>query len=348
MNLPRTQVYRFGSDPEFLFARVLEWTPIVVAASKIITANKERGLASFIGVDGHPATAELRPPPAHNIKRHLYDIAVALDATDTYLKKRKDTRDVIIIGQPIIAQEPLGGHIHITMFVNDPIHKALQDANYMLGSAGFTPLDPNRLQTPLTPDLRAKLDAHAVSSSAGETISPGRFNEVMAYLILPLECWAQPWSSRVARNSRYGPTAGDPVRWMVTPRPDMPKFNAWAYVHYEYRVPSTWLAHPWLAFAYFALAKIAAVNFSLLAPIARKHFKERIPPRTLGGVPVPLNDAYYEQLTDRLTNLRDNTAALFTRDTAELPKALDFIRDHRERWFSTPTSVDMIAWRSLL
>src|SRR5437773_4192687 len=100
MGEPRSiHLYKLGSDPEFVFARIVEWQPHIIPANILITNNKTQGLASFIGCDGHPATAELRPPPAHNVRRHMYDIASALVAIEDFLKKRPSFKDLKMVAQ---------------------------------------------------------------------------------------------------------------------------------------------------------------------------------------------------------------------------------------------------------
>src|SRR3990167_5365467 len=117
----RTHFAGIGSDPEFLFATFNEFRAQVIPANTIITVGKPAALNSFIGTDNHAATAEMRPGPAHNIGRHLYDIAYGLHETDKWLASNKRFHNVKIVAQPFVCNEPLGGHIHCSFFVDNPL-----------------------------------------------------------------------------------------------------------------------------------------------------------------------------------------------------------------------------------
>ena len=114
----------------------------------------------------------------------------------------------------------------------------------------------------------------AAACNQGKMFSLYQANVALGYLMGPLENWTQPWPGRLARNNRYGPAMGDPIRWLTTDRPKMDKYDKWGFIHFEYRVPSTWLQHPWLAYAYLAMTKFTWLNWDLVVPLAWKNARE--------------------------------------------------------------------------
>jgi len=342
-------LYKIGSDPEFVFARVKEWSPYIIPASTVISPNKAQALNSFIGTDNHAATAELRPPPAHNIRRHMLDIAYGLAETENFLSRTKNMRDVVLLAHPwvqgVTSGEPLGGHIHTTFWVYDPdLARVASKANRyyhdtLLGWKQYNMTKP-------VPDNVDDETVNAMERYGAEAANYRRFSAMkyiltMNYLLYPLEMWCQLWPLRITRNMKYGPNNGDPVRLMASDHPVNPKGGV--YFHIEYRIPSTWLTHPWLAYAYFALAKITLVNWDIISASAVKNRPGSEKQQPQG---VPANDSYRQQLIDRLASLRPRI--LITRDCQDIDKALQVIERNRENWFRPCTSIQTVAWRTLL
>ena len=267
---------RIGSDPEFMTGVYNEFEFQVVPAHKVISTNKQLTLNSFIGTDGHNSIGELRPRPCHNIRQHLYDIATALTIVDEHLKSRKDLKHVKIYASPELGGDTLAGHIHVSFFVDDPLTKEvirigrIQGLNGQLVN-GYTcglnagPPGPALLEwVPI-------LARYAEEAAAERLVTPLVMARSMAFLLEPLEWWLQPWHSRKRRNRNYG-TGLDAVRWQqdgLNPF-TRPKLVEHAWMHFEYRTPSTWLVHPWMAYTYLALAKITMVNWQLIQTLRKE------------------------------------------------------------------------------
>src|SRR5207253_1065765 len=108
----------------------------------------------------------------------------------------------------------------------------------------------------------------------GEAISMKVWSQALDTLLLPFEAWIQPWWLRVERNNKYG-NGADNVRMGMATRPNMPLYKDWAFVHYEYRLPSTWLVHPTLAYVYMALVKLCAMNWPLIQALTKDRAAEK-------------------------------------------------------------------------
>jgi len=153
---------------------------------------------------------------------------------------------------------------------------------------------------------------------------------------VPFELWVQPWHARARRHHGYG-TDMDFVRWSPTPVPHTTFPSTWAFLHYEYRTPSTWLVHPWLAYSYLSLAKLTALNFDYIRPNnltqgVYDYFGD-----------TPRNNEYKGILMDRLQPLLNMRRS---KDLASLRQALVFCERHRESWFgANQGKVDIAAWK---
>lgn len=352
------KLYRIGSDPEFAFSRTSDWTPTLVPAAEVISVTKKMSLESFIGMDSHTlggngqlqTTAELRPPPTRNIGLHLYYIAYGIDRVADYLSSRSRFKGVVPFALPILGKEALGGHIHISGFVPEPtLYTALND--YNLTFMNGKPVNFNKNNPTVPPTLSANAAQFyarfTTLALAGELTTPQLFERAMNYLILPFEYWMQPWAERTARFQLYDGTEGGNyfIRWLHTVPRHWPGGHAgeWAYLHMEYRTPSTWLIHPWLAYTYFALAKLSILNF--------KKIWERMliaSPMRLEGDDVAWNLMAREEFLRRLDEL-NSSGLVFSNDIKDLQRAINICGQSREAWFSNKAAgIDVQAWRSLL
>lgn len=338
------QFHSIGSDPEFLFVTKQEFRPTIIPANTVITGNKVVALNSFIGTDNHAATAEMRPGPSHNVARHMYDIAYGLHETDKWLASHKRFNQVKIVAQPYVGDEPLGGHIHCSFFVDEPAIMEMAGWNRVFAGDRIVTLNPNLPVPVLNPAQIAQLNEYAKKKHRGELFGTADFAEFMDYLILPYECAVQPWWDRMRRNGRYGGIAGigDRVRQNFS-IPKSNKVNKFAYLHYEYRVPSTWLCHPWLAYAYLGLAKLAMINAKLISEAVVND--DKIPTKNPNGIPA--NQAYTKLFKDRFKFVVEN--GKWTNDTKALRDIIPKTFDNRAAWFETPGNpVDIDSWRRLL
>ena len=334
------RLYRIGSDPEFVFGQTKEFVTMVVPASDVVGG---RELTAFIGTDGHPSTAELRPPPAHNIRRHLMDIGAALDMVDLVLKRQVKYPGLNMYAHPVIGSDPLGGHIHVSVFLNNLGAWCAQQANLMHNGSDFTFLDGR--DAPNTADwsdrMREVITSYSQLAARREIFTSYTFGQVMSYLLRPFENWIQPWFSRAQRNGSYGGSDLD-VRHTSSSKPKAPLFSEWAYYHFEYRIPSTWLTHPLLAYAYLSLTKLLMLNFTKVLPLA---LQAKLPP------PNPNRGSYNDEWQAIfVTRLRALLALnpIITNDIKQLETAIQTCSEQREMWFTPGTPIQVDAWRKLL
>lgn len=334
--------YRIGSDPEFLFVNRQEFRPTIHAANQVIAASRTIALNTFIGTDNHQAIAEMRPGPAHNVGRHLYDIAYGLHETDKWLAGHKRYNMLKITAQPIVLDEPLGGHIHCSVFVDEPLSKFAMSINRVYKTDRVVAYDHTQSIPNLTPNDTEKLTQYVKLAYDHQLLTGEVFGQVMDHLCWPFECAVQPWWDRIRRNSRYGALAGtgEKVRQNISYPQNASKYKDLAYLHYEYRSPSTWLVHPWLAYAYLALGKLSILNLSL---ILEQLGKPKLPKLTTS----PMNNELREIFNRRLQVIK--TKGRWSRDIRDLEQVIDACFANRAAWFEFPGQpIDIDAWRRLL
>lgn len=337
-------LHKLGSDPEGLFIATEDCSEVVVPAPHVVGRNKTLTLKSFIGTDGHAATAEFRPTPAHNIYRHLYDLAAAIDATAAALASRQEWQETTLVARPWALNEPLGGHIHLSFFVRDAVARDLERANC------YSQQGEVRVRNE---GIRASALADAVecwrkASGSGRIFEVADFARGLDSLLLPLEMWLQPWHDRRLRNARYGAASNLDSRARMqggTPRPDVgSRYAELAWFHMEYRTPSTWLVHPQLAYVYFALAKLTGLNWAL---VQDPEFTFLLDVGLTGST--PSNKAWGQILQERLARLVENPDWRSTPDCRQLSAALAFCGGQRSKWWGKQRGiVDTEAWRELL
>ena len=257
--IDKLALYRIGSDAEWVFAIPDDdgWDQDLQPACKVFQIDRADGLTSFIGVDGHATTAELRPPPTHNVGLHLYHIAYGLQRAREFAHKRQP--HVQLYASPNALGEPLGGHLHVSFVFRDPqFHKVFNEGSLIAFGNRPWALNPNRPTGSLV--AREYLDI-ILSDPAHQEFTLDAFRGLLEFLLWPWECGIQPWSSRKLRHHVYG--EGEIFRPGGSERPPtLPE--TWSYAHVEYRTPSTWLKHPMLAYSYLGLMKLALLNWRIL------------------------------------------------------------------------------------
>lgn len=339
----KARLYRLGADPEFVFG----WTPDrVMPAFKVIgrTENKEPLLTSYIGTDNHPATAELRISPSHSILRMMQEMAHALVTIEQYCASVPSLRGLKMYAHPWVKSpeghdnqegEHLGGHIHSSVLIYDNDLSALYKAG-----AAFTEAIPTNLwfttgTSGLSTEVLACVSRIKLRLKKGELIyTPQTYITTLGWLMGVLEKFVPDWGLRAKRNIHYGTTFDGSMRIQSSKPPRMAPESNMAYLHYEYRVPSTWLTHPWIAYAYLALMKTCMSNFERVAQAAIKYPNEE--------VTSPLNA--YHLLLDRMTL----PGLHLTSDCDMLPRALQQIHSHRHIWCKPAEPVNIPAWERLL
>jgi len=344
----RTHFAGIGSDPEFLFATFNEFRAQVIPANTIITVGKPAALNSFIGTDNHAATAEMRPGPAHNIGRHLYDIAYGLHETDKWLASNKRFHNVKIVAQPFVCNEPLGGHVHCSFFVDNPMQALLLKYNRTIQNGRIIIQNQDDDDPRLSQEIIDKLAIYwnnywNNTGNEQHMVSPELFGTWMDYLLSPYECAIQPWWDRTRRNVTYGGVTGrgEKVRQNIS-TPKGSKANKLLYLHYEYRVPSTWLCHPWLAYAYLGLAKLVMLNTEYITTVMAK---ENLGP--LYTATTPKIPEFTEHFMTRFNALVKT--GKWTQDIRGLIEIIPKTFELRDSWWEIPGKpVDIDAWRRLL
>lgn len=346
---PRIRLHRLGSDPEFLFVSEADLGYSIVPASSILGENKEKTSLSFIGLDSRPILGELRPEPFRNIKRHLYELAFGLDSIETFLNKEHPS--VKVLAYPSLHAESLGGHIHASFFMENPLLAKW-------AKQGFTIRADGCLVGAISPP-GAMLDAYANELEDGNFFIPYTWVKYMNWLLLPFENGVQPWVARVQRNAHYGHEgSGDTVR-LGTSKP--PKYmtnppswlNDSIYVHWEYRLPSTWLHHPCIAYVYLALAKLTMLNLRHVmhavqeyrAPLPKMENTKNY--HNYRQIPPSRNAEYFATLRSRLDALYRDDPNL-TKDLQPLHRAIDKCEEKRREWYYNTVPIDIQAWRKIL
>lgn len=343
-------LYRIGSDPEWVFTKDVEWSPFIVPAAEVISNNKALATKTFVGTDNHNATAEVRPQPSHNIKRQLLDIATGLVAVRKYMDESSKFQNLRIMAWPYVLNEPLGGHIHVSFLIDEPLVAWAHERNITYGS-NLIPLTsvgqqhppPGGMAYPKSEQEREMLEQFAIMASKWEIPTPWIFGKTLNYLCQPFERWVQPWPARVQRNSKYGNNLNDLVRIGVSSKPKIDKFQSYSYCHYEYRMPSTWLQHPYLAYAYYALAKFTMLNFDMLSQITKKNGADV----TDQGMGEPKNSKY-KALFEKRWGYVNSLPRKITNDIKDLPMVLEEIEKNRLTWFDPSGGVNVNYWRDLL
>ena len=358
------RLYRLGADPEFLFVKLADGVPYLTNANTVICGNEGKAITSFIGTDNHAATAELRPSPANNIHRIIMDVAHGMSYTGDWLAKKRRFQDLRIIAQPYVCDEPLGGHIHTSMFVRDPDLVAIRAANQIYRGYHCITYDKSYQTHSLSDALVSKLHDRGLTDTM---FTPDQYVRVMEWLLGPFERWFQNWGMRYQRNAKYGPSAGDPYRVNITvPPPGIAaRFADSCYFHFEYRVPSSWLTHPLIACAYLGLAKLTMLNYDhilklVTSPVKKKE-KATTTAQLLGlsatawgdmpiaaSPPVPDNETERKLFHERLKKLFMDHSPRVTSDIDDLARVLAKIETMRDKWVSPTSTADLPAWKALV
>lgn len=366
-----------GSDPEMVLAVYNEGSYMIVPANDVMGSNKEKTTASFIGTDNHPATAEVRPPPSHHIKQHLAYLAAGLDMVEKYLIADKRFRETILLSSPWECEKPLGGHIHVSFTdPEDNFIDTLRDINLWWNGSNIKKMVENLPAGTVSTEY---VDALRNAIHSGSVLGATTVGRTLDWLLAPADMWLQPWHKRRKRYVSYGPGA-DTMRPGISHRPK----GTLGYHHWEYRLPSTWLVHPWLAYSYLALAKLVMVNWTLVVDHIKYNYyasklcpdvaesaemppllAEADPQPTLAatlsypgtGQPVsftppppppqpttPTNNNKYERVLLQRIADLKKAGAVFTNDVRDLLPALEYCSKHRDAWVKNP-EIRIDEWR---
>ncbi len=331
-----------------LFTKDADFALVKVPSLDILQCDKAMGLTTFIGCDAHPATAEIRPTATRSIPAHLMEVAHGIAAIDKYLAKPQFNK-IKLMALPFVDDEALGGHIHISFFVDEPNTRIAMDrANqvYHVGNLRTYNKAFPSVPSDLTDDECRAVADYTEAAKMGEAFTPEVVCKVLNHLVLPFENWVQPWQEREKRvfwcdhGNHYNNDANYLIRWVNGTRPAA-LFPRFAYLHVEYRQPSTWLQHPALAYVYFALVKLVMANF------------DKVRDATAATKPLaiessPANQVFKEVFHERLTRLTEQ-GLRWPGDTKALMKMVALCGDSREEWYSNRNKgVCYSAWKELL
>lgn len=360
MRIPAVKLNRLGCDPELLFGEESDLSYIIHPAQTILATTKEKGTASFIGIDSRPILGEIRPGPFRNIKAGLYEFAFALNTIDTYLKDKFPK--VRVLAYPFLHGESVGGHLHASFFIDDPFYVTLEKCGQTLSPDGTFIPQSGATTVPIS---TATLNQLVALQREHDVFLPHDWGHVVSYLIQPFEQWIQPWLPREQRNIHYGHAGTmDVVRTGTSPKPtrkmdeSVPSwFRNSAYVHWEYRLPSTWLHHPTLAYVYLALLKLIMLNLSIVSKMYKSDPDTSSPKMIIFNGDTPFhqytqltkadNDTHSKTFLHRLGNLYRQKLVV-TPDLRSLHAAIDHCGNYRERWFRNVNPIDLTEWRRLL
>lgn len=350
------RLYQLGADPEFLFIMSSPTgEKALFPACDLISKNKDAALASFIGTDNHSATAEFRPAPSHDINRIMLQLAHGISHVEDSLKLMR-VPNVVMAVPPHIFQESLGGHIHVSFFVDDPFTRDVEAAGLYIGFAGGPVAHGgNATGGSLGNLMTGATEMYLARVKSKLTIGVQEFNETMDYLFAPLDFWVHDSEIRKQRMMKHGhngpygvPGALDNMRPGVSARPSRvdPAHKDHAYCHWEYRLPTVWLVHPWMAYLYLALAKRLMTNFMTVYDYRRDghvvKFRGEVA-KIIGSVTLNLEA---EQLfKKRLEWFLAHSAS--TSDSADLEKAVDIVSRRWREW-ANRGSIYSHAWKELL
>lgn len=324
--------WRIGSDPEALFGMGSGPSGRIerIPATRFVGSDRAQTLRSFIGCDGHAQTAELRPPPCHNVLWHLMKIANGL----AHIHKALPS-DVFVLAQPSLSRETMGGHIWISLFYNNPlaakmVHQLGQVYNESAGGMmqSMQLRDDSRAGVVSTMERRDYVD----QCIAGQNLTVDTCWMKLHYLIEPLEMltFAGTRAERTngvndlyVRLPNAGPDSGIPYR------PES------AYFRFEYRFPSTWLHSPQLAFCYLGLAKLAILNWDSLPELDGLR-------QAMAHGRISKRSTWAKMLYTRIQDLRKHKLFRITPDLARLLSTLKDVVNAPAP--TLPIRVDHEAW----
>ncbi len=279
---------------------------------------------TFVGTDGHAATAEIRPAPFFNIRSHIMDLSKALTNTYKWLQSSKRTKNIWIQAVPYSGGETYGGHIHCSFMYVSPVHSKLRT----LGVRWTTGAGEYAFDRELNPEQILEVQ-YLTDMGTIDLFGPQVFMNVMNYLIRPWEHYVQPWDLRVARNKHYG--NNDDIRAQNSKPQSAQHYSL--YKHYEYRVPSTWLIHPDLAYSYIGLAKLSMLNFEKIIAISAKESRADAEDEM----------SAFEIFMRRWTKLQE-AGPVMTRDLLYLETAITNVRREKNIWFQPMKPIVIEEW----
>lgn len=345
------ELHRVGSDPEFSFAVPDQAGNVhLLSADVLVGGDRDLRLKSFIGTDGHPSTAELRPAPCNNVYWHLLKIADGLNEVDRSMQYYSVKRDhpIVAVSQPSLGKGPsgqletMGGHIWISMWFNSKISaNAIHDGGYIWNGDSHDSY-PSRQGRENGKRLTPKqYQDYMDLATSGQELSMDLCWRKLHYLLHPLEMML---FGKVRGDRQPG---GSGVKDPYIRLPDHATSDdlacyreGKAYIRFEYRFPSTWLQHPTLAFVYLGLAKLAILNWDLLPGLSDLQ-KENLLVHTVAGHSVNL---WRDILKRRVAYLMDQKEVRSTRDLRGL---FDALEELYKVTLTFPALINFEAWASL-
>ena len=150
-------------------------------------------------------------------------------------------------------------------------------------------------------------------------------------------------------NGPYGvPGSIDNMRAGDSARPTRvdPAHKDHAYYHWEYRLPTVWLVHPWMAYLYLALAKRVMTNFMTVYEYRMDGHAQRLRSevvRLLGSLATNVDsEALFKKRLEWFLAHSSGTS-----DSTDLEKAIDIVGARWREW-ANRGSIYSHAWKELL
>ena len=333
-----------GSDPEFSFGLTDDKQRVFIhPADKVVGGEREVRMRSFIGTDGHANTAELRPPPCHNVYWHMIKIADALKVVRAGMaeESRKLDRPVVAVAQPSLGpEETMGGHVWVSMWYHSKLSAKICNKAGMI----------------FYPDHNEALSFRLISGKKRERLTGGELQDYtdrarmdqeltvdlpwkkMHYLIWPLELML----FGTARQDRSANVRDKYFRFpdSLTPQDLACMREDAAYLRFEYRIPTSWLSHPMLAYGYLGLAKLAIQNWYVLPDRSSMFQADQAMRETQSSN----HTKWAAELLRRLDLVLEHKNARVTKDLKNLREAINILTKTKLRY---PCLINFDAWADL-
>ena len=333
-----------GSDPEFSFGFTDSKRNVYIhPADKVVGGEKEVRMRSFIGTDGHANTAELRPPPCHNVYWHMIKIADALKVVRAGMveETKKLGRPVVAIAQPSLGpEETMGGHIWFSMWYHSKLSaKVCNKAGMIYYPDHGEALNFRMIQGKKRERLSgSELQEYTDRARQDQELSVDLPWRKLHYLIWPLELML----FGTARGDRAGQVRDKFFRFPdnLTPQDLAYMREDAAYIRQEYRIPTSWLSHPMLAYGYLGLAKLALQNWYVL-PDRQSMAAADIAMREVQS---SNHTRWGAELVRRLDLVLDHKNVKVTKDLRNLREAMGILTKTKLRY---PCLINFDAWADL-
>jgi hypothetical protein len=141
-----------GTDVELLAVNSKVTPPTVYGGRGVVTGGRSLPTVTYfedeIGVDGHSATLELRPRQSPDARTLLYRIGLLVLQLDNALARQAP--GMFLAAEPFILNEPLGGHLHVTVHLPETNDACLYEFVQSVLHPAFRPIEETLAANPDT------------------------------------------------------------------------------------------------------------------------------------------------------------------------------------------------------